>query len=128
MAQERKAKENGLLYLESERQRRLAEKRLRSAMRGLEESSRREAELQKLVEETFDQSERIREEGVVEFRQSLEFKALIKGALESSVNMLGSTLLDRGLVKREDLEGLDMNECILSESRSYQCPFFKMSA
>ncbi|PKA65719.1 hypothetical protein AXF42_Ash013134 [Apostasia shenzhenica] len=77
MAQERKAKENGLLYLESERQRLLAEKRLRSAMRDLEESSRREAELQRLLEETFDQSEEIRKEGVAKFRQSLEFKTLI---------------------------------------------------
>ncbi|PKA49581.1 hypothetical protein AXF42_Ash004121 [Apostasia shenzhenica] len=34
MAQERKAKEKGLLYLESEHRRRLAEKHLRSAMRG----------------------------------------------------------------------------------------------
>ncbi|PKA60373.1 hypothetical protein AXF42_Ash008433 [Apostasia shenzhenica] len=98
-------------------------------MRGLEESSRREAAFQRLLEETFDQSlEETRKEGVAEFRQSLEFNALIKEALESSVNMLGSALLDRGLVSREDLEGLDMNECILSESRSYQCPFFKMSA
>ncbi|PKA57836.1 hypothetical protein AXF42_Ash015214 [Apostasia shenzhenica] len=117
LAQERKAKENGLLYLESERQHRLAEKHLRSAMRGLEESSHREAELQRLLEETFDQSrEETRKEGVVKFCQYLEFKALIKEALESSVNMLGSALLDRGLVSREDLEGLDMNECILSES------------
>ncbi|PKA48385.1 hypothetical protein AXF42_Ash021784 [Apostasia shenzhenica] len=128
MAQERKAKENGLRYLESERQRCLAEKRLRLAMRSLEESNRREAELQKLLGETFDQFERVREKALVEFRQSLEFKALIKGALESSVNMLGSALLDRGLVKREDLEGLDMIECILSENRSYRCPFFDMSA
>ncbi|PKA54448.1 hypothetical protein AXF42_Ash000281 [Apostasia shenzhenica] len=129
MAQERKVKENGLLYLESESRRRLVEKRLCSTMRGLEESSRREAELQRLSEETFDQSlEETRKEGVAEFRQSLEFKVLIKEALESSVNMLGSALLDQGLVSREDLEGLDMNECILSESRSYQCPFFKMSA
>ncbi|PKA49914.1 hypothetical protein AXF42_Ash019230 [Apostasia shenzhenica] len=109
MAQERKAKENGLLYLESKHRHLLAKKRLLSAMRGLEESSRREAELQRLLEETFDQSEQIRKEGVAEFCQSLEFKALIKEALESSVNMLGSALLDRGLVSREDLEGLDMN-------------------
>ncbi|PKA53485.1 hypothetical protein AXF42_Ash020908 [Apostasia shenzhenica] len=129
MAQERKAKENGLLYLESERRRRLAEKHLRSAMRGLEESSHQEAELQRLLEETFDQSlEEARKEGVAEFRQSLEVKALIKEALESLVNMLGSALLDWGFMSREDLEGLDMNECILSESRSYRCPFFKMSA
>ncbi|PKA54408.1 hypothetical protein AXF42_Ash000241 [Apostasia shenzhenica] len=119
MAQERKAKENELQYLESERQRQLVEKRLRLAMRDLEESISRETELQ---------SKRIREEAVVEFRQSLEFKAFIKGTLESSVNMFGSALLDRGLVSREDLEGLDMNECILSGSRSYQCPFFNMSA
>ncbi|PKA56599.1 hypothetical protein AXF42_Ash012729 [Apostasia shenzhenica] len=97
-------------------------------MRGLEESSRREAELQKLLEEMFEHSNQVCKERVVEFRQSFEFKALIKEALESSVNMLGSALLDRGLVSREDLEWLDMNECILSESRSYQCPFFKMSA
>ncbi|PKA64788.1 hypothetical protein AXF42_Ash016819 [Apostasia shenzhenica] len=97
-------------------------------MRGLEESSCREVELQKLLEGTLDQFERIREEAVVEFRQSLEFKAFIKGALESSVNMFGSALLDRGLVSREDLKGLDMNECILSRSRSYQCSFFNMSA
>ncbi|PKA59335.1 hypothetical protein AXF42_Ash001429 [Apostasia shenzhenica] len=126
MAQERKEKENGLRYLESERQRHLAEKRLRLAMRSLEESSHREAELQKLLAPAFVQSDRIREEAVVEFRQSLEFKAFIKGALKSSVNMFGSALLDRGLLSREDLEGLDMNECILSRSRSYQCPFFNM--
>ncbi|PKA58708.1 hypothetical protein AXF42_Ash000801 [Apostasia shenzhenica] len=129
MAQERKAKENGLLYLESERRHHLAEKRLRSAMRGLEESNRREAELQRLLEETFDQSlEETRKKGVAEFRQSLEFKTLIKEASESSMNMLSSALLDWGLVSREDLEGLDMNECILLESHSYQCLFFKMSA
>ncbi|PKA48177.1 hypothetical protein AXF42_Ash021708 [Apostasia shenzhenica] len=80
-------------------------------MRGLEESSCREAELQRLLEETFDQS-------LEETRK--EFKALIKEALENSVNMLGSALLDRGIVSREDLEGLDINECILLESRSYQ--------
>ncbi|PKA50229.1 hypothetical protein AXF42_Ash017823 [Apostasia shenzhenica] len=97
-------------------------------MRSLEDSNHREAKLQKLLEETFDQSERVREKTLVEFRQSLKFKALTKGALESSMNMLGSDLLDRGLVKREDLEGLDMNECILSESRSYWFPFFNMSA
>ncbi|PKA56513.1 hypothetical protein AXF42_Ash015286 [Apostasia shenzhenica] len=38
MAQERKAKENELRLLESERQRRLAEKHLRSAMRDLDEA------------------------------------------------------------------------------------------
>ncbi|PKA56711.1 hypothetical protein AXF42_Ash012841 [Apostasia shenzhenica] len=128
MAQERKAKENELRYLESERQRHLAEKRLRLSMRGLEESSHREIELQKLLEGTLDQSDRNREEAVVEFCQSLEFKAFIKGALESSVNMFGSALLDQGLVSREELKGLDMNECILSRSRSYQCSFFNMSA
>ncbi|PKA60503.1 hypothetical protein AXF42_Ash017909 [Apostasia shenzhenica] len=128
MAQERKVKENELRYLESERRRHLAEKRLRSAMRGLDESNRREAELQSLLEGTLEESERNREQAVIEFRQSLEFKAFIKGALESSVNMFGSALLDRGLVSREDLEGLDMNECILSRSHSYQCSFFNMSA
>ncbi|PKA47439.1 hypothetical protein AXF42_Ash020168 [Apostasia shenzhenica] len=135
MEQERKAKENELRYLESERQRLeseclrlLAEKRLRSAMRGLDESRRRESELQGLLERSLDESDRSREQGVFEFRRSLEFKAFMKGALENSVDMLGSALLDRGLVSREDLEGLDMNECILAESRSYHCKFFDMSA
>ncbi|PKA53730.1 hypothetical protein AXF42_Ash021025 [Apostasia shenzhenica] len=142
MAQERKAKENELRYLESERQRLeserqrleserlclLAEKRLRSAMRGLDESRRRESELQRLLERSLDESGRSREQGVFDFRRSLEFKAFMKGALENSVDMLDSALLDRGLVSREDLEGLDMNECILVGSRSYHCKFFDMSA
>ncbi|PKA59352.1 hypothetical protein AXF42_Ash001446 [Apostasia shenzhenica] len=120
MAQERKAKENELRLLDSECQRRLAEKCLCSAMQLLEESSRREVELQRLLEDALDQSrEEARQEGVTEFRCSLEVKALIKEVLESSVNMLNSTLLDRGLVSREDLEGLNMNECILSRSRLY---------
>ncbi|PKA50453.1 hypothetical protein AXF42_Ash020773 [Apostasia shenzhenica] len=119
MEQERKAKENKLRLLESERQCCLAEKHLLSVMRGLEESNCREAELQRLLEDALDQS---REE------PHQEFKAPIKEALERSLNMLGLALLDRGLVSREDLEGLNMNECIFSRSRSYQCPFFKMSA
>ncbi|PKA60860.1 hypothetical protein AXF42_Ash006495 [Apostasia shenzhenica] len=115
MAQERKAKE-----LLSERQRHLAEKRLCSAMQGLDESSSREAELQQLLEDTLDQScKEARQERVARFHRSLEFKDLIKEALESSVNVLSSALLDRWLISREDLEGLNMNECILSESRSY---------
>ncbi|PKA47887.1 hypothetical protein AXF42_Ash021811 [Apostasia shenzhenica] len=87
MAQEARAKEAELKVGELDSRCRLAERRLRSAMRGLEESACREAELQRLLEESLDQNR----EGVRE-----EFKAIIKEALESSVNLLGFALLDRG--------------------------------